>query len=103
MARVRIAALDELAKSGGTPVEVAGRSLLVCRSSAGTFVIENRCSHQFTPLEGGKIKGPFIFCPLHGVRFDLRDGSASGTLTSEPIGVFAASIEDDVLYAEFGE
>ena len=103
MARVRIAALDELATNGGTPVEVAGRSLLVCRSSTGTFVIENRCSHQFTPLEGGKIKGPFIFCPLHGVRFDLRDGSPSGTLTSEPIGVFAAIIEDDVLYAEFAE
>ena len=99
---VRIAALAELAPSGGTPVKVEGRSLLVCRSGAGTFVIENRCSHQFTPLEGGKIKGPFIFCPLHGVRFDLRDGSPSGTLTSEPIRVFAASIADDLLYAELG-
>jgi 3-phenylpropionate/trans-cinnamate dioxygenase ferredoxin subunit len=100
---VRIAALADLAASGGTPVEVAGRSLLVCRSGAATFVIENRCSHQLARLEGGKIKGPYIFCPLHGVRFDMRDGSPTGTLTKTPINVFPATIEDDAVYAEVGE
>ena len=97
---MRIAALPDLADRGGTPVEVAGRSLLVCRSGAGTFVIENRCSHQLAKLEGGKVKGPHIFCPLHGVRFDLRDGSPTGTLTKASIMVFASTIEDDVVYAE---
>jgi len=103
MARRRIAALADLAASGGTPVEVGGRSLLVCRSGAGTFVIENRCSHQLAKLEGGKVKGPHIFCPLHGVRFDLRDGSPTGTLTKARIMVFASVIEDDAVYAELGE
>lgn len=103
MARVRIAALADLAASGGTPVEVAGQSLLVCRSGAAAFVIENRCSHQLAKLEGGKVKGPYIFCPLHGVRFDMRDGSPAGTLTSAPIKVFAATIEEDSVYAEVGE
>lgn len=103
MARVRIAALADLADRGGTPVEIAGRSLLVCRSGAGTFVIENRCSHQLAKLEGGKVKGPHIFCPLHGVRFDLRDGSPTGTLTKTPIKVFASTIDDDAVYAEIDE
>ena len=100
MARVRIAALADLASAGGTPLEAGGRSLLVCRSGAGTFVVENRCSHQLAKLEGGKVKGPYIFCPLHGVRFDLRDGSPMGTLTTTPITVFSSSVEDDILYAE---
>lgn len=103
MARVQIAALSDLSDLGGTPVEVAGRSPLVCRSGAGTFVIENPCSHQFVKLEGGKVKGPHIFCPLHGVRFDLRDGSRTGTLTKMPIMVFASKIEDDAVYAEIDE
>lgn len=103
MARVRIAALADLADRGGTPVEIAGRSLLVCRSGAGTFVIENRCSHQLAKLEGGKVKGPYIFCPLHGVRFDMRDGSPAGTLTKTPIMVFASTIDDDAVYAEIDE
>ena len=100
MARVRIAALADLAENGGTPIEVAGRALLVCRSRSGTFVVENMCSHQRAKLEGGKIKGPHIFCPLHGVRFDLRDGSPTGTLAKLPIIVFASTIEDDAVYAE---
>lgn len=103
MVRVRIAALADLPVSGGTALEVAGRSLLVCRSGTGTFVIENRCSHQLAKLEGGKIKGAHIFCPLHGVRFDMRDGSPTGTLTKTPITVYDWSIEDDDLYVEMSE
>ena len=103
MARVRIAALADLAERGGTPFEVAGRSLLVCRSGTATFVIENRCSHQLAKLEGGKVKGPYIFCPLHGVRFDLRDGSPTGTLTKTSIMVFASTIDGDAVYAEIDE
>lgn len=95
-----IAALADLAETGATPVQVAGRDLLVCRSAAGTFVIENMCSHQQAKLEGGKVRGPHIFCPLHGVRFDLRDGTPNGTLTRKPIAVFATSVRDDAVYAE---
>lgn len=97
---VRIAALADLAESGGTPVEAGGRDLLVCRSGAGLFVIENLCSHQQARLEGGKVKGPHIFCPLHGIRFDMRDGRPNGTLTRKPIAVFATSVIDGVVYAE---
>lgn len=96
----RIAALADLPASGSTPVQVGGRDLLVCRSAAGVFVIENLCSHQHAKLEGGKVKGPHIFCPLHGVRFDLRDGTPNGTLTKKPIAVFATSVVDDTVYAE---
>jgi 3-phenylpropionate/trans-cinnamate dioxygenase ferredoxin subunit len=96
---VRIAALADLPASGGTPVQIDGRDLLVCRSGAGTFVIENLCSHQQAKLEGGKVKGPHIFCPLHGVRFDLRDGTPNGTLTKKPITVFETSVMDDAVYA----
>lgn len=99
---VRIAALDALAEVGGTPVEVEGKALLVCRSGAGLFVIENRCSHQEAKLEGGKVKGPHIFCPLHGVRFDLRTGAPNGTLTSKPITVFPSSVMDGAVYADLG-
>lgn len=103
MVAVRIAALADCAESGGTPVEVDGRSLLVCRSGAGTFVVENQCSHQQAKLEGGKVRGPHLFCPLHGVRFDLRTGAPNGTLTKKPIAVFATTVRDGAVYAELPE
>lgn len=103
MGWIRIASADELPEAGGKPFEAGGRSLLVCKSAAGLFVIENRCSHQLAKLEGGKVKGPHIFCPLHGVRFDMRNGAPSGTLTDKPIAVFASETRNGELFADVGE
>lgn len=100
MTWTRIAAIEDLPESGGKPFEAGGQSLLVCRSPAGLFVMENRCSHQLAKLEGGKVKGPHIFCPLHGVRFDMRSGAPSGTLTDKPIVVFESETRDDALFAD---
>ncbi len=98
MARLRLAALDALPESGSAAFEVDGRSVLLCRSSAGLFAVENMCSHAMSPLAGGKVRGPHIFCPLHGVRFDLRTGAPSGELTKTPIATYPVSVEDgDVL------
>jgi 3-phenylpropionate/trans-cinnamate dioxygenase ferredoxin component len=98
MPLVKLASLADLPETGSVAVAVAGRSVLVCRSSAGVFAVQNQCSHALSPLEGGKVRGPHIFCPLHGVRFDLRDGAPSGALTKAPITVYPVTLEgDDVL------
>jgi 3-phenylpropionate/trans-cinnamate dioxygenase ferredoxin subunit len=98
MPRQRIAALAELPDTGNKAFDAGGRSVLLCRSAAGVFAVENMCSHQLAGLEGGKVKGVHIFCPLHGVRFDLRTGEPNGTLTRKPITVYPVSVEgDDVL------
>lgn len=103
MALVRLAAMADLPDSGSLAVDVAGRSVLVCRSSAGIFAVENRCSHALSPLLGGKVRGAHIFCPLHGIRFSLRDGTPTGTLTSAPIAVFPVTIDGDDVLAEVPE
>ncbi|KQX17485.1 MULTISPECIES: Rieske (2Fe-2S) protein [unclassified Sphingomonas] len=95
MARHRVAALAELPENGNKAFDAGGASVLLCRSAAGIFAVENRCSHQLAGLEGGKVKGPHIFCPLHGVRFDLRTGAPNGTLTKKPIAVYPVSVEGD--------
>jgi 3-phenylpropionate/trans-cinnamate dioxygenase ferredoxin subunit len=100
MARHRVASLDEVSEGGNKAFDVAGRSVLVCRSSAGLFAVENMCSHAFAHLEGGKVKGPHIFCPLHGVRFDMRTGAPNGNLTKKPIPVYRAEIEDGAVFVD---
>ncbi len=77
--------------------DVNGQSILVARTAHGIFAIENRCSHAFQTLEGGKMKAVHIFCPLHGVRFDMRDGCPSGTLTDQPIRTWPVSIVDGMV------
>lgn len=100
MALTRIAPLDDVPENGNRAFAVAGRSVLICRSSAGVFAAENVCSHQLAALEGGKVKGPNLFCPVHGVRFDLRTGAPSGNLTKKPITLYATQVVDGVVHVE---
>ena len=100
MARHRIAPIDDVPHGASKAFEVAGKSVLVCRTASGVFAIENMCSHARAALEGGRVKGAHIFCPLHGVRFDLRSGEPSGTLTKKPITVYPSVVEDGDVYAD---
>jgi 3-phenylpropionate/trans-cinnamate dioxygenase ferredoxin subunit len=95
-----VASLSDLPETGSKAFPIAGRSVLLCRSAAGLFATENMCSHAYALLEGGKVKGHYVFCPLHGVRFDLRDGSPSGNLTKKPITIYPVHIADDQVYVE---
>ena len=95
MANVRVAALDDIPVGTNRAFEVGGHSILIARTSHGVFAVDNQCSHALQPLEGGKMKAVHIFCPLHGVRFDLRDGSPTGNTTRMKIRTWPVSIEGD--------
>ena len=93
MALEDIAAADEVPLKGSLVVAHGGEQVLLVRSEAGVFAVENRCSHAYQKLHGGKVRKVFIFCPLHGVRFDLRNGCPSGDLTDTPIKAWKCAEE----------
>lgn len=103
MAWVRLAAVSDVPDGTSKAFEHAGNHVLIARAPLGLFAVGAICSHQYTPLEGGKMKACFLFCPLHGVRFDLRDGKPAGTLTDQPIPTWPARIEEDDILVDFGE
>jgi len=84
-------ALEVIAQAGDIPVDgttvVAhgGEQVLLVRTRFGVFAVENRCSHAYQELHGGKVKKVMIFCPMHGLGFDLRNGCPKGKLTDQPI------------------
>lgn len=87
--------IAQLSETGSVAVEAHGKSILICRSGEHFHAIANRCSHQQQPLEGGHMRGRFIACPFHGVRFDLQTGMPLGTLTKTAIAVYPLRIVDD--------
>jgi 3-phenylpropionate/trans-cinnamate dioxygenase ferredoxin subunit len=98
MAFQRIAALAEVPAGASKAFEFGGTRILVAHAPMGLFAVGAICSHQQQELEGGKMKACFLFCPLHGVRFDLRDGKPSGTLTDQPIPTWPVKVEgEDIL------
>ena len=80
--------------NGSKLVAVDGQELLVCNSRDEIHVVENRCSHQDQPLDGGRVRNGYIFCPVHGMRFKLATGEAIGQLTRIPLCVFDSRIVD---------
>jgi len=100
MPRTAIAPLEDIPENGNRAFAIGARSVLVCRTSAGVFAVENMCSHQYALLEGGKVKGPYLFCPLHGLRFDLRTGAPNGQLTKKPLTLYTADVENGIVHAD---
>ena len=87
----------DLANNDSRAVTLNGIKVLVCRVGGELYAVENRCTHQEAELEGGRIRGCFISCPLHGVRFDLRDGTPMGQLTREALPTYEVRVVDGVI------
>jgi 3-phenylpropionate/trans-cinnamate dioxygenase ferredoxin subunit len=48
--------------------------ILIARVGDAYFALDARCPHLGTDLGRGKLEGHVLSCPLHGSRFDVRDG-----------------------------
>lgn len=95
----RVGARAVLADEGRLKGTARGWQLLVLQvaGKAGEVVhaVENRCSHATARLDGGELDGCHIICPLHGARFDVRDGACAGPPATQPIRSFPARIKGE--------
>jgi nitrite reductase/ring-hydroxylating ferredoxin subunit/uncharacterized membrane protein len=71
---VRTVADADLPDGGTIGVEVEGRKVLLHRAGGQLYALDNLCSHAGALLSRGQVDGCVVTCPLHGSRFDLRDG-----------------------------
>ncbi len=71
-----VKAMEDEALAEGTAggVEVDGRQVLLHRAGGEICALDNVCSHAGGLLSRGEVSGSIVTCPLHGARFDLRDG-----------------------------
>lgn len=93
--QLRIAKLSDLPPGTNRAFKLDGASVLLCRTEAGVFAVENRCTHQLASLEGGRMRGRLLFCPKHGARFDMGTGVTAGTLAKTPIKTYRVHIDAD--------
>ncbi len=95
------AVFRELARTGEVPPQgrlvrrAEGVSVLIVRTEAGYHAVENRCSHATSALDAGRLEGGVIECPLHGARFDVRDGRCLGGPASRPLTTFDVRVRGD--------
>jgi 3-phenylpropionate/trans-cinnamate dioxygenase ferredoxin subunit len=79
-----------------------GLKLVVLNCAGELFAIEDRCSHEDTPLADGELdeESCWIECPRHGSRFDLRSGRPLTLPAYQPIDVFPVAVIDGIVTVE---
>lgn len=87
--------VDALPNNTTRAMVIDGEKVLLCNAAGEHYAVENRCSHQDTPLENGRIRQGHICCPLHGVRFDLKTGEPKGQLTKIALRTFTVEESGD--------
>src|SRR6266481_7918263 len=90
-----VASLSDLPLGTNRAFKLNGRPILVCNSITGVYAVENKCTHQLAALEGGKLRGAFLFCPKHGAQFDLRTGAPVGPLAKGAIQTFKTRVDEN--------
>jgi nitrite reductase/ring-hydroxylating ferredoxin subunit len=101
---VALGQVTELQSQGRHVVTVDGLELLVIFGRRRFTVIENRCPHLGSRLDGARIGRRVLTCPVHSFRYSLADGARlpgprRGTGLAGSLALFPTHIVDGLLYA----
>lgn len=88
-----VVSMTALADGEMIACDVDGVDVLLCKVAGQHYAVSNHCSHARQTLVTGKLKGYEISCPLHGARFDVRDGRCLAAPATRPISTFAVTLE----------
>jgi 3-phenylpropionate/trans-cinnamate dioxygenase ferredoxin subunit len=100
MSWVDVGSAADLSEAAPRTVEVDGLALMVVRCGKDLYAVEDRCTHDGEPLEGGEVESCQIICPRHGARFCLRTGEALTPPAYEALRTYAVREENGRLLLE---
>ena len=94
-----VAKIDEIPDRGMKQVVAHGDVVGLYRVGSDVFAINDYCSHEETFLTEGEFEADEmeVECPLHGSRFDVRDGSVRILPATKPVATYPVKIEGDLV------
>jgi 3-phenylpropionate/trans-cinnamate dioxygenase ferredoxin component len=118
---IELGRINDLTDGSMARVYIEGKDIVLARVDGKYYAASGRCPHMRGFLSRGKLKGTVVTCPVHGSRFDLKDGrvvrwvegsgyksligkfmSAMGIAAKEakPLDVYAVKIDGDRIMAK---
>jgi len=97
---IDVGAAAALGERGAVSVELNGMAILVVRCGSELHAVDDRCTHDGEPLDGGEVEDCEIICPRHAARFDLRTGEALTAPAYEPLRTYRVKEENGRLLIE---
>lgn len=83
-------------------VEVDGVSITICLVEGQYRAFSTICTHDRVSLADGYLEGCEIECPLHGARFDVRNGRCMSPPATKDLPIFPTKVENSKLYVQVG-
>ncbi len=74
MSSLKAGKVGELADGAMKSVSTKQGEVLLARVGNKYYAASNRCPHMKGKLDQGTLEGTVVTCPLHGSKFDLKDG-----------------------------
>jgi 3-phenylpropionate/trans-cinnamate dioxygenase ferredoxin subunit len=90
-----IAKLEDFPPNSRRLVMIDGQAIVVFNLAGEFYALEDRCSHDDSPLHEGEIEGDEIICPWHGARFCLKTGAVTEPPAYEDIATYPVRIYQD--------
>jgi 3-phenylpropionate/trans-cinnamate dioxygenase ferredoxin component len=66
-------------------VVLGEQDIIIARVEGKFYAAQGRCPHMRAYLSRGKLNGTVVTCPLHGSRFDLKNGKVVRWVTGKGI------------------
>ena len=91
-----VASLKEIPPGETLVVEVGNQEILLCHIvNEGIYAIDNLCTHDDGPLDGGEFFDHCVECPRHGARFDVRTGAVLRMPAITPVRSYVVKVDDN--------
>jgi 3-phenylpropionate/trans-cinnamate dioxygenase ferredoxin component len=90
-----VAHKSAIAPGGMCKVMVDGVPVLLCNVGGTLYAVEDVCTHDGNPLDGGELDGPRIMCPRHGAWFDVTTGQALTLPAVSALPTFPVTVDGD--------
>jgi sulfite reductase beta subunit-like hemoprotein/nitrite reductase/ring-hydroxylating ferredoxin subunit len=68
---------DEIQEGAAKLVRLKGEEMAIFKSGGQLYGVQNNCPHEGGQLCNGWIEAGEVVCPLHGYKFDLKNGACS--------------------------
>lgn len=81
-------------------VSIDGHQIALFCIEGDYYAIEDTCSHAEASLSEGYLDGYEIECPLHGARFDVRNGDALSMPAFQGVKTYPVTKNGDTVYIE---
>jgi nitrite reductase/ring-hydroxylating ferredoxin subunit len=96
----KLAMLTDVSEGVALETGIVGQPLALYKVDGKLYCTGNLCTHAEAYLSDGYLEGYVIECPLHGARFDIRDGRVLCAPATRDVASYPVRVEGEEVFVD---